>query len=355
MRRHPTVSSAVTITAAVLALLGTAPGPALASADPANSVTWTVRPSDGNVADGRTWVELDLDPGAVVDDHLIVTNLGDDPVDFRLTAADGYLTESGHFTMLPSHQESTDAGAWIAIAEDVVSVDAGGSVVVPFTVRIPANATPGDHPAGVAASVVSTGRAQDGASMGVESRVGFRVMTRVTGELAPAVEIGDVVANYRMSWNFLSPGSIDLSYDVSNSGNTRLVTSPQQESTGVFNGPPEVVPGDGEVELLPGGSRTVHATIANVWPIGLVTLTVRAGADVPEGGVDAPADAVRQIVIVAIPWPQLLAAGGAALLVIALVWRRRASGKKVAAMLAEARDAGAREALNAYAPAGDRP
>ena len=58
--------------------------------------------------------------------------------------------------MLTSDRESTDAGTWIRI-QDSIDVASGADVVVPFTITVPDDATPGDHLAGVAAAIRSGG------------------------------------------------------------------------------------------------------------------------------------------------------------------------------------------------------
>jgi hypothetical protein len=157
--------------ASFIALLGASPAAAAAAED--EPITWSVRPGDEEGQDGRAWVEWDADPGDGLTEHMVVTNHGAIEVEFQLSAADAYFTDTGRFNMLPSDAESVDAGTWIDLPESVV-VPAGATEVVPFTITVPANATPGDHPAGVAASVMSDGAG----AIGVESRVGFRVMTR---------------------------------------------------------------------------------------------------------------------------------------------------------------------------------
>ena len=123
--------------------------------------------------------------------------------------------------MLAADEESTDAGTWIDIVDEV-TVGAGESAIVPLTITVPAQAEPGDHPAGVAASVLRGRDAGEGTSLGVESRVGVKVTTRVTGELAPAVGVGAVSSRYEGSWNPLRPGRVTTTFEVTNEGNTRL-------------------------------------------------------------------------------------------------------------------------------------
>ncbi|MFT4306047.1 MAG: hypothetical protein QM604_04055, partial [Microbacterium sp.] len=61
--------------------------------DTSGTVTWSVSPSDGTQADGRSWIELEMDPGAVTTQYMIITNQGDDAVTFTTYGADGYFTD----------------------------------------------------------------------------------------------------------------------------------------------------------------------------------------------------------------------------------------------------------------------
>ena len=91
-----------------------------ASADEAAAVSWSVTPADASGPDGRVAIEHSLDAGATIDDHFAVRNLGADTVTFRAAAADGFYTRNGRFDMLPSDQESVDAGTWITLPESVL-------------------------------------------------------------------------------------------------------------------------------------------------------------------------------------------------------------------------------------------
>src|SRR5690625_2071500 len=135
---------------------------------------WAVTAADESGPDDRASIQPELDAGQSVTEHLSVQNLGDREETFRLTAADGFTTPTGRFDMLASDEESTEAGTWIDIPDEV-TVAAGESEVVPFTITVPDQAEPGDHPAGVAASVVSRQSAEDGTAVGVEDRMGVKV------------------------------------------------------------------------------------------------------------------------------------------------------------------------------------
>ncbi|MDA1361106.1 DUF916 domain-containing protein [Glycomyces luteolus] len=334
--------------AAFLLVWGPA-GPAAAQTDGGDpgTVTWSVRPADEAGEDGRSWVEQELDPGETATEHLAIRNLSDQEVTFRISAADGYFQENGRFSMLPSDQESVDAGLWIEV-QDEVTVGADETVIVPFTTAVPENATPGDHAAGIAASVLSQQVGEDGATVGVESRVGFRVMTRVTGELAPAASVEAVASEYELSWNPFAPGSAQVTFEVVNTGNARLLVTGVVGADGqevAFPGPDEI-----DQELLPGDRRAFTVTVEDVWPLvfapGSVTVTPTV---VGEGEGAAVEPVTADAGFWALPWPQLFVLAGIVLLAVSSLRGRRRSRARLEGRLARAREEGRREALKEHA------
>ncbi|GGJ18802.1 WxL protein peptidoglycan domain-containing protein [Paenarthrobacter histidinolovorans] len=304
-------------------------------------VTWAVTPADSAGPDGRSWVELELDSGTSVDDHLAVRNLSDREVTFSLTAADGYFTPTGRFNMLPGDKQSVAAGTWISM-DKTVTVAAGGTAVVPFKVTVPDNATPGDHAAGIAASIYSQG-GSDGTQLGVESRVGFRVMTRVKGEVKAALSM-KATASYDTSWNPLEPGSADLTVELENTGNVRLSVDPST----MVNDARWPAAGTEEartLELLPGDRRTVSIHVPHVWPLGILTLpvTVSQGVVAPDGATQALDPVQESVTLWAIPWPQLAILVAVMLLFAGLFLGRKRRKKELARLVEEAREAGRRE------------
>ncbi|WP_456283940.1 WxL protein peptidoglycan domain-containing protein [Microbacterium sp. JZ101] len=343
-RTLPRVSA---LALALLLALG-ASAPALAEAQDDGTVTWSVRPADASGEDGRAWVEQELDPGASATEHLAIRNFSEQEVTFRITTADAYFQENGRFSMLPSTEESVDAGTWIDVVDEVV-VGAGEVEIVPFTTTVPENATPGDHAAGIAASILSQQVGEDGSSVGVESRVGFRVMTRVAGELTPSASVEAVSSEYDVSWNPLAPGDAVVRFEVVNSGNTRLMVT----GTAAAGGRQSAFPGPDEIdqELLPGDRRTFTVPVDDVWPLFSVPVELEVVPTVVGEGEGTPVDAVRvETGMWAIPWSQLAVLAGIALIVGSGVWGRRRSRRRIERLLAQAREEGRREAA---APTGD--
>lgn len=269
--------------------------------DSDQTITWMVRPSDGEREDGRSWIELELDPGQVVHEYLLVRNLSRSTVAFTLAAADGYFTSTGRFNMASAGEESTGAGSWITI-QDTVEVASGADVVVPFTVRVPENATPGDHPAGVAASI-RTGRE----GVAIESRVGFRVMTRVLGALTPGLS-SEITGRYVGTWNPFDAGRLTFEYSIANTGNTRLAVTPDITVTSVFGLISFTVPGDQINEIAPGESRAGVATIPDAWPLLMydADITARASMVPDDTSTTSIEPAIAAVTLIAPPWPQLV-------------------------------------------------
>ncbi|MEV4103369.1 hypothetical protein AB0J42_24185 [Nonomuraea sp. NPDC049649] len=273
--------------------------------------TWSVVPAGADGPDGRSVIDLELAGGQQVVEHVAVINRSTEPVDFAIDANDGYLTSKGYFDMRPSDAEPTDGGAWITVPEKV-TIAAGATSVVPVTVSIPPNATPGDHPAGVTASLETVS-----GQVRVQNRVGVRLNIRVTGDYVAKVAVTGVRAEYVGSWNPFAAGSVEVTYTVANEGNVRLVTDNQVLTSTLagengWNDPSAAR----SRELMPGGSRTYVARVPGAWPLGPIGTTVTAvpsPAGEPLPGVAAQQAAVGTTVW-ALPWPQL---GSIALLVLA--------------------------------------
>ncbi|WP_157099659.1 COG1470 family protein [Microbispora sp. ATCC PTA-5024] len=292
------VTVSVTVLAATTAMVAMVVSAAPAAAD----TTWSVVPADANGPDGRSVIDIELPGGQQVTEHIAVINRSTQPVDFAIDAGDGYLTAKGYFDMRPSDATPTDGGAWIKVP-DKVTIAAGATAVVPVTVSIPPNATPGDHPAGVTASIDTIS-----GQVRVQNRVGVRLNIRVTGTLTAKVAVTGVSTDYTWSWNPFAPGTVEVTYTLANTGNLRLapdsriLTSTLAGQTG-WNDTSEAK----AREIMPGGSRTFTAHVTGTWPLGPIGTTIMAipypaGRHLP--GITAERIAI-DTTLWAIPWPQL--------------------------------------------------
>ncbi|WP_103500389.1 MULTISPECIES: WxL protein peptidoglycan domain-containing protein [Streptomyces] len=342
-------TSAATGLALLLALLAGPAGAATAQPPSAgysrqqqeadSRLTWGVVPAGEDGADGRVSLRLEAEPGSAHRDFVEVTNFSDRPVTFSLTASDGVIVDSGEFDLLPRSEEPVGGGSWITIQEEL-SLDGRSSAVVPFTLEVPHDALPGDHPGGIAVSVLTTGEDDRGNAVALDARVGVRTHLRVAGELAPRVELTDVRATYRTSWNPFRPGTVEVSWTVANTGNVRLGSAQDVEVAGPFGLGSATGPAVAEQrEVLPGGNGTEERYAAEVWPLGRLSAQITAeqrtvGEDVVEA---ALRDAHARARVIAVPWPQLGLLALVPLTVVAHRWRRRRQRERLAEAVAAAR------------------
>ncbi|MFE4467052.1 DUF916 domain-containing protein [Oerskovia sp. NPDC056781] len=298
--------------------------------DPAATpVTWGVRPADTVHGTERPNYAYSLEPGASLDDGIIVSNYTQGPLTFRVYAADGFMTEAGELDLLPAGEESSALGAWVSFAGEEVTVDGGDSVVVPFTLTVPADATPGDYAAGVVSSLL----VENAEGVSVDRRLGSRMHLRVAGDLVPAVVLDDVSVTYDGTLNPFAAGDATVTFTVTNDGNTRLAAGQVVRVAGPWGAGAQSAPRVELPELLPGTSVTRTVTVDGVWPLGRVSADVRVTAEVVTaiGATDADtvpvvAPATASASTLAVPWAAL------ALLVLlvgaVVLWRRAARRRR---------------------------
>ncbi|WP_454049836.1 WxL protein peptidoglycan domain-containing protein [Cellulomonas sp. Marseille-Q8402] len=349
--RRPLVRAALGALLVLPAVALTTAGPAAAADD---DVTWTVRTASNDFGSDRTGFTYAVEPGASVDDALVVANHGDEPLDLAVYAADGYTTDAGQFDVLTAGTDSAHLGTWLQTAADSVTIEPGATAELPFTVAVPADATPGDYAGAVVTSLTQPDEA-DGIS--VDRRLGIRVDLRVGGELAPALAVEDPRVTYTGTPNPAGTGDATVTYTLHNTGNT--VISAQQTVAvsgpfGWFRAAAADVPTT--PELLPGDRWEVSVPVDGVVP------SVRLGADVTvvpvmtdaAGSTSAIAAVDAAARTWAVPWAALvllLLLVGAVVLARRLAVRRRRTRaareeqrveERVAAALREREDAGTR-------------
>lgn len=323
-------------------------------------VTFGIGPASGDSADQRPYITYGVAPGAVVFDSIAVINQSDQPLDLLVYAADGVTAEGGGLDVRERADASTDLGSWVTIAEEAgpvaVSVppqsdETGrGEVVLPIQIAVPQNATPGDHIGGVVASLVTVGENPESQNIELEQRVASRIYVRVDGPLEPGldVEVLDVV--YRPGSNLWESGSAEVSFRVTNTGNTRLGVAPSVRIGGPF-GLGEVTASPAVVEeLVPnGGSATLTTTVPDVRPLVRMTATVDLAARAAPGAEEFDVAASGQRSFWALHW-QYLVVLALILIVTAIVLLRRRRRRRAGRSAASHDDAGPDTAASSAPP-----
>ena len=258
------------LVAAVLALVGLL-GPTVPAATADDTLSWSVRPADGEQGTGRPNYQYALAAGDVVHDGFEVTNRGAAPLTVQLYAADGFTTPEGQLDLLAAGEPSTDVGIWVRFERTELTLQPGEVVVVPFTLTVPAEASPGDHTGGVVTSVSTAGASS---TVLLDRRLGSRMHVRVQGELHPALAVGDVQVVHHGGLDPFRSGSSTVTFTVENTGNARTTAAVHV----VVSGPGGVVPVQAAAadlpELLPGAVHTQRVEVPGVWGLGRVRAQV---------------------------------------------------------------------------------
>ncbi|MFH7596982.1 DUF916 domain-containing protein [Streptomyces racemochromogenes] len=306
------------------------PGPAVA----ADNGTWGVFPTPpaGAATTDRAYFFHQGAAGSAIGDSVTILNSSDKELTFRVFAADAVNTPSGGaFALLPVESRPRDVGAWIALPPDAagtVTVPPKGRKDIPFTVKVPQDAAPGDHVGGIVAlNTQVEGVQRDGrVQVGVQRQVGARLYLRVPGPLTPALDVEDVrVSRGAPLLPWTKQARATVTYTLVNRGNVVVEPKVAVSARGLFGRRVLDRPARGPQPALLPGQRI---TLTEPWPDSpqldrvSVRVTARAAA-YPD------LDAAGGTAFLAVPWPAagtLLLLAGAALVLLVLRRRRRAPG-----------------------------
>ncbi|MGW4898157.1 hypothetical protein ACWEQL_38835 [Kitasatospora sp. NPDC004240] len=273
---------------------------------PATTRTFGVQPSSATEPDTRGTFTYGATPGAILKDHVAVWNYSDQPLTLRLYPADAYNTDSGGYDVLPEGTASTRAGSWLRTAAGSLTLPARSRQIVPFTLAVPADATPGDHPAGIVVALRTETKDAKGNAVTVDQRVGARVNVRVSGELKARLAVEDVEASHHPSLNPFDGGHTTISYAVRNTGNVRLGGKHAVRVANVFgtiatgDTPPDLQ------ELLPGNVVRYRFDVSGAYPTFLATAGITVDP-LPVAGDKDPAlvSSVSKHRFTSVPWALL--------------------------------------------------
>lgn len=299
-------------------------------------VSWATAPANTELGKNRSHFEYTAAVGKRLTDAVAVVNRGDAPITLKVYASDAFTTGSGGLDLLAADKKPVDVGSWITMKTQLVTLKSQQSAVVPFTLAVPANASPGDHSGGIVTSLVT----KQAGGVSLDRRLGSRVYLHVDGPVTPALTVTDVRASYQPNHNPAGGGDTRLTYTVTNTGNVRLGAHQQAKVSGPLGLLGRSVALADLPELLPGNSIIRTATISGALPS--VRLSARitlhpVAADSPELAVPTTSSAAS---VWAWPWEQALIL----LLVIVLALaarelrrrRKRAVEAEVAAAVAKA-------------------
>lgn len=249
--------------------------------DPAIVQSWALSPASEDPAAGtRPNLTYSVSPGDVVEDAVTVFNFGNVPLNLNVYGVDAFNNVDGKFDIRPAADEPVDAGAWVALDQNLVTVPPGKQVTIPFTVTVPADATAGDHAGAIVASSTEFGQSEDGQVIALDRRTGTRLYIRVAGDVTEDVRVTRVSAEYQH--RLLEPlvaGSTRVRVRMENRGNTRVGGTVTLEVSGPFGLGTQRVVLDELDEILPGQKFELDTVVPGVRALLLGSATARFEPD----------------------------------------------------------------------------
>lgn len=331
----------------LLAALLLVSGPALAAApspapnpvrspqsqqDKAKRATFGVQPASAKALDGRPYLLYDVTPGAGLDDHVGIVNYSLRALRLAVYATDALNDDKGGFALRKRTEAVKDAGAWITLGArgktGSVTVPPQSQVILPIQLRVPKDASPGDHVAGVIASLTTVSRNRDGVNVALDQRVATRVYIRVSGTVRAELTVERVRATYHGSWNPIGRGGTTITFRVRNTGNVKVGGKARVDVRGPF-GVRQAGAALPEIPLLlPGSAVDLRTSVPHVLPLVWEHADVTVQPTVLVGDVDPHLRVISgDARFWAVPWALLAVLLAAVLLVRTARQRaRRTSG-----------------------------
>lgn len=280
---------------------------------PAGSISWSVIPASATAPDRRTTFNYtNVKPGSTITDHVAVLNRSSQSVAFTVYATDATgTTSSDVLTLLPYNVRPAQIGAWTTFTHHVaqlsVILPADRGVIEPFTIRVPRDASPGDHVGGMIAQVTVRRTSHSGASFNETQRIAVPILMRIIGPLHAGLRVESVSASYDGSLNPADDGLATVTYTVQNTGDVLLAGSQHVTVSGPFGSVTAKV--KSLPVVLPGDSIRFTTTAGYLYGMGPLTAHVNLGptAAPNEPALATPmAEVTGSASIFAVPWSILL-------------------------------------------------
>lgn len=193
-------------------------------------------------------IEDAVDPGTVITEELVITNLNDEEKEYYLYVRNIRGVESGGVPIFADEGEITgfEISDWIELEKDRIIIPPNEEVTIPVSIVVPENATPGSHFGGIFVSVEAPRVREMGAGVGYE--VASIVSIRIQGDVIDDARIRS------FSSDKLFYGEKDVSFvaKIENQGNILIRPYGPITITSMFGGKPV--------------SFTVNENLAGVFP-----------------------------------------------------------------------------------------
>jgi len=141
----------------------------------------------------ESYFRYEAGAGETIEDVVVVQNLGPEPVQLALYAADAQTADNGGITFPNKDQSASEAGTWLKLTENELTLAPNETREIPFTFAIPAGIT-GEHAAGIVAQRLDLAdTSSQGSGVTFIPSVGMTVLVNIAGSVAQQqLEITDL-------------------------------------------------------------------------------------------------------------------------------------------------------------------
>ena len=243
---------------------------------------------------GPTKIEINADPGAIVNDQLIVMNEGTETQTFY-PVFEKFIEVNGERQFIPGSE--TEVAHWIH-GLDSVTLAPQERKEVPFSFNIPKNAPPGGH---FAVIWWSTAPPDSNQPLAVVTRAGILVYVRVAGQIVESGDVKTFAPAGEKSFYEHIPTDFVVNFD--NRGNVHLKPSGEIRLTNIFGQTKVIfVVNDVGITVLPNSDKILRTSLKTKklpFAIGLykATLELRYG--------DQPETLNKELTLYLFPWKEI--------------------------------------------------
>lgn len=174
-------------------------------------------PQEGNARTESIFVHT-IEPGETASDGVLLLNNSNAEKTLRVYAVDSINSSDGAFACAQASDEKVSVGAWTTLMASEVTLAAGETQVVPFTIAVPLDASVGESNGCI---VIQEKKAETEQQSGINFsfRTGIRIAVTIPGDIVRSIQIESF--DHTVAEN----GIHQLNISTLNSGNVSVDTT----------------------------------------------------------------------------------------------------------------------------------
>jgi hypothetical protein len=183
-------------------------------------------------------ISLIVFPGHSYPESVSVINYARTTAKFWLYAADAYtIRKGGGFAVQSLGIRPKEVGTWVSKLPRVITIPGRKQLDIRFTIKVPANAIPGQHAGGIVVEATTPQLIKVNSRLRVKryTQVFTRLYVTVAGRIVPDFEIdGMLVSHPQPPFPLVSRRDGSIAYYLSNTGNAILAPTIRLKVTDMF-------------------------------------------------------------------------------------------------------------------------